>query len=75
MSDMTSHTPLTTRRDTAAKRGEYLFYFTLILACAVPIACAMWLLGALRITRPTDRGPLALAWEQANIVTPKIFWA
>ena len=75
MSDMTSDTRMTHRRDTQPRRGEYLFYFALILACALPIALAMWTLGALRLTKPQGRGPLALAIEQANIVTPKIFWA
>lgn len=75
MSDMTSDRSVPRSRPRQPGKGEYGFYFVLILICAVPFALLLWTLGTLRITRAPDRGPLAMAIEQANIVTPKIFWA
>ena len=74
MTDMTDLRTPAPRRGTRPQRGEYLFYFGLILLFAVPIALVLWTVSALRGQVP-DRGPLALALAQANDVAPKIFWA
>ena len=71
MSDLTSQAPMRERKKQS--KGEYYVYFAILLALALPINLAIWLVR-IAMRKSTD-GPIRMAWEQASTVTPKIFWA
>lgn len=57
-----------------APRAEFAFYFALIFAATLPLACLTWALSFLKHGFKT-KGPIKRAWTQANIITPMIFSA
>jgi len=76
MSDMTSNAPgtdINARRRT--DRTEFLVYFAIVFAAALPLATLTWALSALRTRDLAVKGPVARAWSQARIITPMIFAA
>jgi hypothetical protein len=72
MTDYTSDTPVTRHKP---PRTEFMIYFAIIFAAALPLATLTWALAAIRTGSMTDRGPIKRAWSQARIITPMIFSA
>ena len=62
------------RRRAARPVLEYRVYYALILAAALPLSVALWPLSVLGIGPRQPGGPVRTAREQANTVTPKLFW-
>jgi len=78
MSDMTTDGPLTgtpTRAKSGPPMREYYVYFAVIFAATLPLALLTWTLSAARQMALPEKGPIAAAWSQANIITPRIFSA
>lgn len=63
------------RQRHAAPRGEYYAYFAIIFLATLPLALLTWALTAARGLALPEKGPLARAWTQARIITPRIFSA
>ncbi|WP_375227328.1 cytochrome PufQ [Roseobacter sp. S98] len=82
MSDMTSDMMDTTgasdapRETTRRRHGlEFNVYFAIIFLATLPLATLTWALAAIRSRSFTEKGPMARAWTQAQIITPMIFSA
>ena len=82
MSDMTSDmidsAPVTraTREPSRRKTNiEFSVYFVIIFIATLPLATLTWAMQAIRSRSFTDKGPMARAWTQAQIITPMIFSA
>ena len=75
MTDMTSN--VATHNHAASKRKayktEFMVYFVIIFLATLPLACLTWMLAALKSRSFTEKGPMARAWSQAQIITPMIF--
>ena len=71
---MTDMTAGLTRRRAARPTAEYRAYYALILALALPVNAALWPLSLAGIGPRQPGGPIRAAREQANTVTPKLFW-
>ena len=74
MTDFTTDAPLSRVRSAPPKR-EYYAYFTLIFLATLPLCFLTWVLSAARRMELPSKGPIAKAWTQARIITPKIFSA
>ncbi len=78
MTDQTSSGPVVAEpreRQARPPTREFYAYFALIFLAAIPFALFTWGLKTARQMRLPSQGPLAMAWTQARIITPKIFWA
>ena len=73
MSDMTSNSPVS--RSAKPPRTEFMIYFGIIFAAALPLATLAWALAAIRAGSLAGQGPIRRAWSQARIITPMIFSA
>lgn len=62
-------------RRARAHQREYFAYFALIFLATLPLTCLTWALSTLRRLELPAKGPLASAWAQAQIITPRIFSA
>nr|WP_298844788.1 cytochrome PufQ [uncultured Roseobacter sp.] len=64
-------------RETSRRRHsvEFTVYFAIIFVATLPLATLTWAMQALRSRSFTDKGPMARAWTQAQIITPMIFSA
>ncbi|WP_179380765.1 cytochrome PufQ [Jannaschia marina] len=62
-------------RRARAHQREYYAYLALIFLATLPLATLTWGLTALRRLSLPEKGPLAAAWAQAQIITPRIFSA
>ena len=82
MSDMTSdmmettQAPAVSRETVKRKNGvEFTVYFAIIFVATLPLATLTWAMHALKSRSFTEKGPMARAWSQAQIITPMIFSA
>lgn len=79
MADLTSDAGHAAADHVAARRRsaktEFVIYFAIIFAAALPLAMLTWALQILRQRRLDVKGPVARAWTQARIITPMIFSA
>ena len=73
MSDQTSDAPIA--RPARTSRTEFRVYFAVIFLATLPLAALTWALALLKGGRLPERGPIARAWSQARIITPRIFSA
>ena len=75
MTDMTSnvapHAHAQSKRKT--NQTEFMVYFAIIFLATLPLACLTWALAAIKSRSFTNKGPMARAWSQAQIITPMIF--
>lgn len=76
MTDFTSDMRgMRTRSRSAAHRREYVAYFAIIFAVALPIACVSWALSAARHWRLPQKSPFRAAWSEASVIAPIILSA
>ena len=73
MTDMTSNIMTETPKKRTGIKTEFMVYFAIIFVATLPLACLTWALAATKPRSFTDKGPMARAWTQARIITPKIF--
>ena len=75
MTDMTSNVAEQTHAQSKRKTNqtEFMVYFAIIFLATLPLACLTWALAAIKSRSFTDKGPMARAWSQAQIITPMIF--
>ncbi len=73
MSDHATDAPLA--RPSRNSKAEFRVYFALIFLATLPLAVLTWALSMLRQGRLPAKGPVARAWSQARIITPRIFSA
>ncbi len=70
MADQTSNGPHLARHAKGPSL-EYWVYFTLIFIVSLPAGLVNWLIG---LTRPEpNKGMIGRAWDQAQVITPRIF--
>ena len=75
MTDMTTETPQTESRFRKTPKAEFMTYFGLIFLATLPLSTLTWVLGVARTGSFNRKNPLASAWSQARIITPRIFSA
>ena len=80
MSDMTSDMMETAQPQAASREHvrrknsvEFGIYFAIIFLATLPLATLTWAMHAIKSRSFTDKGPMACAWTQAQIITPMIF--
>jgi hypothetical protein len=73
---MTDHTSdFDDRRRGRTPPAEFMVYFAVIFAAALPFECIGWLFGAATGRARGGPGPVARALSTARIITPTIFSA
>ncbi len=75
MSDMTANSAPRTARNSRRRNAEFTTYFVLVFIAALPFAFFAWGRQVIRQRTLNLRGPLALAWAEADRITPLIFSA
>jgi len=75
MTDVSSNTPMPPRTCGRRRDAEFHLYFALIFFFALPFVTLRWMRDVARRRTLNMRGPLALAWAEADRTTPLIFSA
>ena len=75
MTDHASEVPATRSHCARPSRAEFRVYFAVIFLATLPLASLTWAMALLRGGRWPEKGPVARAWSQAQIITPMIFSA
>ncbi|MEL6952700.1 MAG: cytochrome PufQ [Pseudomonadota bacterium] len=72
MADMTSNPPVA--RPAKPPRTEFWIYFALIFIASLPLGFVASIAGCFQ-RGVKNKGPVARAWSQACVITPRIFSA
>ena len=72
MADLSANAP---KRLSKPRSFEFTLYFGLIFICAIPFGFIFWIKNMIQQRTLNLHGPLALAWREADRITPLIFSA